>query len=232
VQYLSGYKADLALLGDVCRSRGIIFIVDGIQAIGCIQLDVQSMKIDAMAAGAPKWQMGPQGIGFLYLTEELPARVHQRHLGWLSVAQPFDFSNWDQPLDPTAKRYEGGTVNIPGMWGYHAALSTFLDVGPARIESHILRLTQTLIDEFPDGASGVLFSPSTDSERAGIVTVTPPQGVDPSAVFDELVRRQVFVSLRSGKFRFSPHFYNTREEVLSAAHSLKDVFNTVTSRSL
>jgi cysteine desulfurase / selenocysteine lyase len=230
VQFLSGYRADLMLLGDVCRSKGIIFAVDGIQAIGAIELDVQAMKIDAMAAGAPKWQMGPQGIGFLYLTEELQARVHQKYLGWLSVENPFDFANWDQPLDPAARRYEGGTVNIPGMWGLHAALSTLLEVGPSVIESHIMSLTQTLMDEFLNATDVKLFSPVELSERAGIVTIELPTSVDPTLAFQELTRREVFISLRNGKFRYSPHFYNTREEILSAATNTKDVFRLLSKQ--
>ncbi|MCX6142807.1 MAG: aminotransferase class V-fold PLP-dependent enzyme [Ignavibacteriales bacterium] len=230
VQFLSGYRADMMLLGDLCRSKGIIFAVDGIQAIGAIKLDVQAMKIDAMAAGAPKWQMGPQGIGFLYLTEELQARVHQKYLGWLSVENPFDFSNWDQALDPNARRYEGGTVNIPGMWGMHAALSTLLEVGPSIIESHILGLTQTLMDELVAVEGVKLFSPTTLSERAGIVTIEPPKNVDPTAAFQELTRREVFISLRNGKFRYSPHFYNSREEILSAASNTKDVLQKLSKQ--
>jgi selenocysteine lyase/cysteine desulfurase len=230
VQYLSGYRADLMLLGDLCRSKGIIFAVDGIQAIGAIKLDVQAMKIDALAAGAPKWQMGPQGIGFLYLTEELQGRIHQKYLGWLSVENPFDFLHWDQPLDPGARRYEGGTVNIPGMWGFHSALSTLLEVDPLVIESHIMGLTQVLMDEFI-GADGLkLFSPTTPSERAGIVTIELPKNVDPTAAFQELARREIHISLRNGKFRYSPHFYNSREEVYSAASNTKDVFRLLSKQ--
>jgi selenocysteine lyase/cysteine desulfurase len=188
------------------------------------------MKIDAMAAGAPKWQMGPQGIGFLYLTEELQSRVHQKYLGWLSVENPFDFTNWDQPLDPAARRYEGGTVNIHGMWGLHAALSTLLEVGPSVIESHIMSLTQTLMDEFLDATDVKLFSPVELSERAGIVTIELPTSVDPTLAFQELTRREVFISLRNGKFRYSPHFYNTREEILSAATNTKDVFRLLSKK--
>jgi cysteine desulfurase / selenocysteine lyase len=226
VQYLSGYRAELALLGDLCRSKGIMFVVDGIQALGAIQLDVQAMKIDAIAAGSPKWLMGPQGIGFLYLTEELQARIHQKNLGWLSVENPFDFNNWDQPLDPNARRYEGGTVNIPGMWGLHASLSTILEIGQEVIESHILGLTQVLIDQFAHDENTRLFSPAVLNERAGIVTINLPKNVDPTKAFEQLTRREVYISLRNGKFRFSPHFYNTRDEILAAATYTKDILKT------
>jgi selenocysteine lyase/cysteine desulfurase len=229
VQFLSGYRADLELLGEVCRSRGILLIVDAMQAVGGIMVDVQAMKIDGMAAGAAKWQMGPQGIGFLYLNEELQARVHQKYLGWLSVADPWDFFHFDQELDPAARRYEGGTVNIPGMWGMQAALATLLDAGLQTIESHILALTQRLLDGFQaiDGLS--VFSSTVLSERSGIVTIIPPKNVDPTAAFEELTRRKLFISLRGGKLRYSPHFYNTIDEIQSAVSTTKEVFGALST---
>ncbi len=230
VQYLSGYRSDLALLGGLCRTKGILFVVDGIQAVGAIKLDVQAMKIDAMAAGCPKWQMGPQGIGFLYLTEELQARIHQKYMGWLSVENPFDFSDFQQPLAATARRYEGGTVNIPGMWGMYAALSTLLEVGPEIIESHILGLTQNIIDEFRDAGGAGVYSPTSLSERAGIVTIEPPKEVNPTAAFEKLTQQNVFISLRNGKFRYSPHFYNTIDEVQTAVALTKEIFEASAKR--
>ena len=230
VQFLSGYRADLELLGEVCRSRGILLIVDAMQAVGGMTVDVQAMKIDGMAAGAAKWQMGPQGIGFLYLNEELQVRVHQKYLGWLSVADPWDFFHFDQELAREARRYEGGTVNIPGMWGMQASLATLLDVGLQTVESHILALTKTLLDGFQamDGVS--LFSSPDLPERSGIVTITPPKGMDPTAAFEELSRRKIFISLRGGKLRFSPHFYNTLDEIHSAVSATKDVFAALSPR--
>ncbi|HCA78858.1 MAG TPA: aminotransferase [Bacteroidetes bacterium] len=229
VQFLSGYRSDLAVLGELCRSRGILFVVDAMQAVGGMRIDVQEMKIDAVAAGAPKWQMGPQGIGFLYLTEELQSRVHQKYLGWLSVENPWDFFNFDQAPATTARRYEGGTVNIPAMWGYHASLSTILEIGPDVIESHILSLTGALTRQFLD-AGLTLYSPTDDQERAGIVTILPPKGVEASAAYEELARERVLISARGGKLRYSPHFYNSIDEIRSAAAISLDVFARLSSR--
>jgi selenocysteine lyase/cysteine desulfurase len=75
-----------------------------------------------------------------------------------------------------------------------------------------------------------LFSPVELSERAGIVTIELPTSVDPTLAFQELTRREVFISLRNGKFRYSPHFYNTREEILSAATNTKDVFRLLSKK--
>jgi cysteine desulfurase/selenocysteine lyase len=229
VQFLSGYRADLAVLGEVCRSRGILLIVDVMQAVGGVTVDVQAMKIDGMAAGAAKWQMGPQGIGFLYLTEELQARVHQKYLGWLSVENPWDFFNFDQALAPTANRYEGGTVNIPGMWGMHAALSTLLEIGPDVIEGHILALTGALLEEFHGIEGASVYSPTGLNERSGILTIVPPTRVDPTAAFEELTRRKIYISLRGGKLRFSPHFYNSLDDMRTAAAATKEVFKALST---
>ena len=230
VQFLSGYRAELAVLGEVCRSRGILLIVDAMQAVGGVTVDVQAMKIDGMAAGAAKWQMGPQGIGFLYLTEELQARIHQKYLGWLSVENPWDFFHFDQLLATTARRFEGGTLNIPGMWGMHAALSTLLEVGPQVIESHILALTGALLDEFRETEGVKIYSPEALGERSGIVTIVPPNDVDPTAAFEELSRRKLFLSLRGGKLRYSPHFYNSMDEIRTAASMTKEIFKTLAAR--
>ena len=41
VQYLGGYRADLAAIGEICRRRGALFFVDAIQGLGAFPLDVR-----------------------------------------------------------------------------------------------------------------------------------------------------------------------------------------------
>jgi selenocysteine lyase/cysteine desulfurase len=221
VQFLSGYRADMAAIGEICRNRGIIFAVDGIQAVGAVRVDVQQMKIDALAAGAQKWQMSPHGSGFLYLTEDLQSRIQQKSVGWLSVAEPWDFYNFDQPLASNARRYEGGTLNFPSLWGMHAALSMLLEYGTDDIEGHILSLTQQLIDGLNCIEGIRLFTPTESHERAGIVTVEFAENVDEKNVFASLAEQNITVALREKKLRFSPHFYNSPEEMAIVLEATK-----------
>lgn len=225
VQFLSGYRANLATLGDLCCEKGIIFFVDGIQAVGAIDLNVQEMKIDALAAGSQKWQMGPKGTGFLYITEALQNRIQQQHLGWLGMERPWEFFNYEQPAAPSARRYEGGTANIPGLWGLEASLKTLLEFGKRGIESHILALTRILIDEFQEMESVRLVSPVLENERAGIVTIKLPESTNAQQIFDELTSRKIFISLREGLLRFSPHFYNSKEEIEKAIAVFKELIH-------
>jgi selenocysteine lyase/cysteine desulfurase len=222
VQFLTGYRADLESIGALCRSRNILFIVDGIQAVGAVPVDVQRMKIDALAAGAQKWQMAPQGTGFLYLTEELQHRVQQAYVGWLSVETPWNFVDYNQPLAHSARRYEGGTLNITGLWGYHAALQLLLEIGIPAIADHILSLTEKLSMWLSQLPGAQLLSPSLREERAGIVTIGLPASLSADAVFQVLSERRVQISLREGKLRYSPHFYNSPAEMESVAELTRE----------
>jgi selenocysteine lyase/cysteine desulfurase len=213
VQFLSGFRADLAAIGDICRHRGIVFAVDGIQAVGAVQIDVQAMKIDALAAGAQKWLLSPHGSGFLYVTEDLQSRITQSHLGWLSVDDPWRFYDYDQPLAASARRYEPGTPTIPALWGMHASIGLLLEVGLPAVEEAVLSNSGRLMDGLRQIGGLDINTPEDPARRAGIVTVGFTDGTDPRRVFARLTGAGVFVSLREGRLRFSPHFYNTHSEI-------------------
>jgi selenocysteine lyase/cysteine desulfurase len=221
VQFLSGFRADLASIGNLCRARGITFAVDGIQAVGAIKLDVQAMKIDALAAGGQKWQMSPHGTGFLYITEDLQSRISQKNFGWLGVAEPWEFRNYSQGPALSARRYEGGSSNMPCLWGMHAALKTILEFGADAIEGQILTLTQTLIDGFHDVPAVQIHSSTNLHERAGIVTIRLPQSSNPQEVFKKLLEKEITTGLREGMLRYSPHFYCSIEEMKEAVEKTR-----------
>jgi selenocysteine lyase/cysteine desulfurase len=223
VQFLSGYRADCAAIGEMCRRKRAVFVVDGIQAVGAVRMDVRAMSIDALAAGCQKWQMGPHGGGFLYLTEELQSRIRQKHLGWLGVENPWDFSNFEQPVAPSARRYEGGTPTIPSLWGMHAALETLLAFGMVSIEDQVLEITRVLVSGIGDIPGLRLLTPTARTERAGIVTAKLPSGSDPRRVFSHLADAGVWAAVREGKLRLSPHFYNSEDEMLRTLEVLRRV---------
>ncbi len=225
VQFLSGYRADLAAIGELCKRRHVVFAVDGIQAVCAVPVNVQEMHIDALAAGAQKWQMAPHGSGFLYITEPLQARLKQQSLGWLSVEDPWDFFNYEQPLASTARRYEGGSLSIPSFWGMHAALSTLLECGMEQVHEQIALLTTLLTERFRELSDIRVYSPLRPEERAGIVTIDLPGAVDGKAVLKALARTRITPALRWGKLRFSPHFYNSAEEMQSTVSATMEALS-------
>ncbi|NLC12106.1 MAG: cysteine desulfurase NifS [Firmicutes bacterium] len=60
-----GTVQDVAGIGKICRSRGVYFNTDAVQAIGQLDVNVQEQNIDLLSMSAHKFY-GPKGIGVLY----------------------------------------------------------------------------------------------------------------------------------------------------------------------
>src|SRR5690242_18662980 len=75
VQFLSGYRAPIQAIGEICRRNHCIYLLDAIQGMGAFPLDVRACHIDALAADGHKWMMGPEGCAIFYISRELQDRV-------------------------------------------------------------------------------------------------------------------------------------------------------------
>ena len=211
VQYASGFRANLDDLGEFCRSRGIFFFVDAIQGLGVFPLDVQRTPIDALSADGHKWLLGPEGAGIAYVRRDWIERLRPIGVGAHSVVRRHDYAHIDYAPKPHAGRYEGGALNVGGIWAMGASLNMLLEAGIDAISRRVLELTDYLCDRAP--AAGLeVFSSRLPGDKSGIVSLTTA-GREPKDVFKRCKAAGVVVNVRAGRVRVSPHAYNTEAEI-------------------
>jgi cysteine desulfurase/selenocysteine lyase len=220
VEFRNGYRNDLGGIGEYCQKHGIFFCVDAIQSLGVLPMDVKSYGIDALAADGHKWLLAPEGIGAFYISRDVMEMIEPVVLGWHSVANRFDFDSLEFRLSPDARRYEPGSFNTVGIAALKASLDLLLTIGVDRIWERVRRLADGIIDTaLRDGYE--IVTPRNPEERSGIVTFRIP-GVDSNAMWNALQARSVACSPRMGGIRFSPHFYNTPEEIGRAFEIIRE----------
>ncbi len=209
VQFSNGHRYDLDAIGDLCRRRGVLFVVDGTQSVGALRMDVTRSQVDLLAVSSHKWMLGPSGVGFVHLSDRALERVRPPVVGWLSVTDPFAF-DYRLDLPRTADRYEPGSEDVVGIAGLGAAAALFLDHGTQRVEDRVLSLTDHLCDRLRS-AGFEIASPRSAPERSGIVIFG--SSAAPEYLHARLAAAGVRCAVRSGGVRFSPHFYNSEAEV-------------------
>lgn len=213
VQYLSGFRADIKAIGELCDKHNILFVVDGIQALGATPIDVNSCKIDALCTGAHKWLMAPMGIGFLYLSKNIEPQLQPVKTGWLSVEEPWELTKYEKSWLPINQHLETGTPNLVGISGIGASLKLFDDIGTDAIRQQILYLSGFILSQLEERNDVEVITQPGDDQRMGIVAFSMNKNPDLEAVISGLKKNNCTLSAREGHVRISPHFYNTKHEV-------------------
>lgn len=211
VQYLSGRRAPLEAIGEICHRRGCLFLVDAIQGLGAFPIDVRRARIHALAADGHKWLLGPEGCGILFIQKDLQDSVEPVEFGWTNVANYADYANRDMTLRPDAGRYECGTLNTIGCYGLRAAVDFLLEIGVGRIAP----VVQALGDQLAAGAAArgyQVLGERTPETGAGIVSFRK-DGLDSRLVVGRLREQGIAAAPRQGWVRVSPHFYISPEEI-------------------
>ena len=211
VQYLSGYRAPVEAIGEICQRTDCIFLVDAIQGLGAFPLDVRRARVHALAADGHKWLLGPEGCGILFVSQELQDAVRPVEFGWTNVAGYADYASRDLTLRPDAGRYECGTLNTIGCYGLRASIEFLLDVGLDAISPVVQKLGD-LVAEGVQAKGYELLGSRSQATGAGIVSFRKP-GVESSHVVQRLRSAGVAAAPRQGWVRVSPHFYISPDDI-------------------
>jgi cysteine desulfurase / selenocysteine lyase len=208
----SGFRHDLAALGELAHDHNAYLIVDAAQSAGALDLDVRRLGVDFLSTCAMKWLLGSPGVGFLFVAREHVERFEPPHVGYAGVVRPPQAKVTD-PLTfrSGARRHEQGMASMAGIAASRAGLDLLLKVGTATVEQHVLDLSGRCIDGLlsrdlrvhthlePELRAGVVALPVTSGDR--IVSFLREQSVD------------VWTDPSATLLRIDPHVFNDAADI-------------------
>ena len=224
----SGLVQDARAVGEVCAELDVPYLVDACQTVGQMAIDVSALRCDFLAATGRKFLRGPRGIGFLYVSDRLLDR------GAFPLFLDMRGGDWVDPdafrLADGAQRFENWEFAYALVVGLGAAARYALAAGQPGHERawRLAALLRERLDRVPAGR--VL---DRGRERCAIVTLDV-RGRDAAELELRLRERGINTSSADRKsgvldmddkraatvLRFSPHYYNTEDELDAAVAAL------------
>ena len=202
-------------ISEMAGSEGISFAVDGAQAPGGIEVDLEELGMDYYTCSGHKWMLGPKRTGILYVPGRNLEKLQPTTVGAYSDAG-YDVDSLSLKLQDSAQRFEFGTQNEPLYLGLAAGARFINTIGPSRVRSH----NRELAEAFYQGLKGIegveILSPGEENYRSSLITFRIP-GRDAGDISAYLGKNRIRVRVVNeaalNGVRVSFHVYNQMFEV-------------------
>jgi len=237
-EWVTGITYDLKALSEIAHDHGAYVVVDAYQSVGAVDVDCHETKVDFLVTGTGKWLCCPTTSGIFYIRRDLIEEFEPTYRYYGQVEEAFkegepwvksrhdNIGDYDKPLIKEAEKFDRGCVGSDALWGLHAALKYFNDLGIENIQRRDRRLSGYLIDGLLDIGCRV-FTPREPDRRGGLVSYSAGSPELNKKIHDELNGRNVLVFLRysggAGGIRAATHFFNTEEEIDKLLSIQKDL---------
>lgn len=231
----SGLVQPVAQIGEQCRDRGLLYLVDACQSVGQLDVDVSRLHCDFLSATFRKFLRGPRGAGFLYVSE----RVLEKPMAPLFL--DLHSARWTSPETyepaPNARRFELWEKPYAAVLGARAATDYATNIGLPAIEKRITAMAETLRNKL-DAIEGIRVT-DLGRKKCAIVSLTA-EGWQPKAFRHALEKRGFNTSLHTRQaahfdfeakalewtLRASLHYYNTEAELGQFADAVTEIMDT------
>ena len=222
IAYSTGQLLPLgAIVGEVHRRGGLV-LVDGAQTAGHLPIDVRASGVDFYAIPSHKWLCGPEGLGALYVREELIPRVEPVKVAGRAAAS-YDLEGSFEAERALVTKYELTTTSTALIAGTIEAAQWFLDSGPEAVFERARSLNRYAQARFEQIDGVTVVSPRDDGTRTGLFCFTV-DGLD-AALVNAWLQHESRVVCRSvaqfNSVRLSLHAFNTHADIDRAASSVE-----------
>jgi len=130
VHTFTGIMLDVRWFSEICKEKGIIFVLNITQAVGTMPIDLSQFDVDAVVSAGYKWLCGPYGTGFCWIKPELRDQLSLNRAYWPAVLSEEDLKSEDVLTArdfKTARKYDiFGTANFFNFIPFKASID-FLD---------------------------------------------------------------------------------------------------------
>ncbi len=219
-------------IGKICKEMGVLFVVDGSQGAGSVDLDMQASNIDVYCFTGHKCLMGPTGIGGSYVREGV--EIKHTRAGGTGVR-----SAVRTHLDEYPYRLEYGTLNLLGVGGLYAGVKWIMQEGIMNIHKREMDLWDKLVNAVKQ-IDGVTTYCANGRENQNPVLSFNIQGFDAGDVGTmldvdyniavrtglqcaPLVHQQIGTFDIHGTVRMSIGAFTTEEEVDIAINAIREI---------
>ncbi len=226
-----GAVAPLAEIASIAERRNIPLLVDAAQSAGLLNISMKKTPISFLAVAGHKALYGPPGMGVLIVSQKISPKPFV--LGGTGNRS----EERNQPLF-YPDRLESGSINVPGIAGFSAALDFVNSIGIEGLYDKSMKLTNRLT-EMAGNIRGIeLYLPEQNKPRVPVLAMNITKH-DPAEIA-ELLDSRFGIAIRSGYhcapaahralgtmeegcLRFSPGWFNTEEEIEQAGLALAEL---------
>lgn len=216
VHSFSGHKIDVHKIGELCRDKGIIFILNCCQVIGASNVNISSMPVDAIVCAGYKWLCGPYSTGFCWMRPVIREKLSFNHAYWQAVLDE-QRMNSTGPVMPfelnSARHYDVfATANFFNFVPWTAAIQYLIKSGMDRIAQYDQQLVSLILDKI-DRTQFNIVSKTEINERSNLVVFSHKDPNNNQSILNKLKDAGIFLALWRGNLRASPHIHNTRNDI-------------------
>ncbi|CAN1210268.1 aminotransferase class V-fold PLP-dependent enzyme [Tumidithrix helvetica PCC 7403] len=123
----TGQVLPLKEIGQLCRDRQVLVVVDAAQSVGVLPLNLAELGIDFYAFTGHKWWCAPLGLGGVYVAPEAFAAAQPTFIGWRSIVSGKSSENRSLPKNydwrADGQKFEVASATYPLYAGLRAAIA-------------------------------------------------------------------------------------------------------------
>ncbi len=222
ISYSTGQLLPLNAIVEETHRRGGLVLVDGAQTAGHIPIDVRESGVDFYAIPSHKWLCGPDGMGALYVREDLIPLVAPTKVSGRAAAE-YDLEGGFEPEREKITKYELTTTATALIAGTIEAAEWYLDSGPVAVFERTRALNRYAEQRFGRIEGVTVVSPRHDATRTGLFcfTVDGLEAADVNAFLQQEAKVVCRSVAQFNSVRLSLHAFNSEVDIDRAAETVE-----------